>query len=272
VDHSYEVRRALHWIAFALLGVAALLALMLVLAGASLRSRRDEAGSVSPVTARVLGIRNFLSDVYAARVGDRIIVFDAGMDPDARALQLLVGALGADLGSVSDLFLTHGHFDHVAAAARCPNARIHIGAADADLLAQRATSRALVPRFFGSLLQVPALEASHRLTGSVSIDVGNGQSVLAMPLPGHTPGSYAYLFDGVLFTGDALHVEAGQLSLAESDALEDPGACSGAAQIGELFRRRKVLEVCTGHNGCSPPRSPNILEQLSVSAVSACPG
>ena len=57
---------------------------------------------------------------------------------------------------------------------------------------------------FGTLLSVPPVEASHRLEGKADIDVGNGEWVIAVPLPGHTPGSYVYLFDGVLFAGDAL--------------------------------------------------------------------
>ena len=183
--------RALHWGAVVSFSVAALLSLLLLLAGASLRGKRDEAGAPAQVTARVLSVRNFLSDMYAARIGARVIVFDAGMDPDAHALELLVQSLGADLGAVSDIFLTHGHFDHVAAAARCPRAKIHIGAADAEVLAQRASSRAIVPRLFGTLLSVPAVEASHRIEGSSTIDVGGGESVLALPLPGHTPGSNA---------------------------------------------------------------------------------
>jgi hydroxyacylglutathione hydrolase len=268
------MRRTLHWIAFSLLGVAAFLVLLLTLAGVSLRSKRHDAGAVAPVTSRVFGIKNFLSDVYAARVGSHVVVFDAGMDPDARALELLLSSLGSDLGSVSDIFLTHGHFDHVAAAARCPNARIHIGARDADLLAHRAASRALVPRLFGSLLEVPPIEASHRLDGSETIDVGNGYSVLALPLPGHTPGSYAYLFDGVLFTGDALHVQAGHLTLAEPGEGQDArGTCAGVTQLGELFRRQMVFAVCTGHRGCvAPPTTPHMLEQLSFLTAPACPG
>ncbi len=265
--------RALHWIALVPLAAAALLSLMLMLAGVSLRSNRHDAGAVEQVTSRVHSVRNFLSDVYAVRVGGRIIVFDAGMDSDAHALEQLVGSLGGDLDAVSDVFLTHGHFDHVAAAARCTHATIHIGAADAEVLAHRAPAHALVPRLFGSLLQVPAVEASHRLTGSVSIDVGNGESVLALPLPGHTPGSYAYLFDGVLFSGDALQVDGGKLTLAEpEEAPTQPGGCSGATQLDELFRKRKVVEICTGHRGCTPHDGARALEQLSLAAVSACPG
>src|SRR5690349_3671244 len=121
------MRRTLHWMALGLFSAAAMLVVLLLLAGVSLRSKRHEAGTPELVTPRIFTIRNFLSDIYAARLGRRIIIFDAGMDPEGRALQVLVDALGGDLSSVSDVFLTHGHFDHVAAAKRCPNARIHIG-------------------------------------------------------------------------------------------------------------------------------------------------
>jgi glyoxylase-like metal-dependent hydrolase (beta-lactamase superfamily II) len=266
--------RALHWGAVVSFGAAALLSILLLLAGASLRAKRDEAGVPAPVTTRVLGVRNFLSDMYAARIGTRIIVFDAGMDPEAHALELLVDSLGADLGAVSDIFLTHGHFDHVAAAARCPRAIIHIGAADADVLAHRAASRSLVPRLFGTLLGVPAIEASHRIEGSVSIDLGGGESVLAVPLPGHTPGSYGYLFDGVLFTGDALFVGSEGLELSEhGESAADASTCRSIAQINALIRQHRVSEICTGHRGCTPPREASrLLERLTRNPGSSCPG
>ena len=256
--------------AFGLFGAAAMLVALLLLAGVSLRSKRHEAGAPEPVTSRVYSIRNFLSDIYAARLGRRIIIFDAGMDPEARALELLIDALGADLTSVSDVFLTHGHFDHVAAAKRCPNARVHIGAGDADVLAHRTPARAVVPRLFGALLSVPAIEASDRLVGRQAIAVGDGEEVLAIPLPGHTPGSYAYLFDGVLFTGDALYIHEGHMALSEPDAPELE-SCDGVSQLGALFRENRISLVCTGHRGCTPPLdTPQVLETIMLAARPPC--
>ncbi|HWO14117.1 MAG TPA: MBL fold metallo-hydrolase [Polyangiaceae bacterium] len=268
------MRRTLHWMALGLFSAAAILVILLVLAGVSLRTKRHEAGAPEPVTPRVFMIRNFLSDIYAARLGPRVIVFDAGMDPEARALELLVDSLGTDLSAVTDIFLTHGHFDHVAAARRCPNARIHIGAADADVLAHRTPARAVVPRLFGKLLGVPALEASDRLVGVRSVDVGGGESVLAVPLPGHTPGSYAYLFDGVLFTGDALYVSEGHMALSEPDDAElEHATCDGVSQLGMLFRQNRINQVCTGHRGCTPALDTSqLLETISLAAKPLCPG
>lgn len=268
------MKRAVEWAFVALFGVAALLALLLLLAGASLRSNRHEASVPAVVTSRVVTVRNFLSDVYAARIGQRVIVFDAGMDPDGRALEVLLESLGSDVNSVSDIFLTHGHFDHVAAAGRCPSAKIHIGAGDADVLAHRVASHGLVPRLFGLLLSVPALEASDRLSGSASIDVGNGESVIAVPLPGHTPGSYVYLFDGVLFTGDALFISDNGITLAApEDGALARDACHGVAQINTLFREHRVTAICTGHRGCTEARaSSRSLEALAPGGGPSCPG
>jgi glyoxylase-like metal-dependent hydrolase (beta-lactamase superfamily II) len=268
------MRRALNWIGAVLFGAPALLCLLLLLAGVSLRAKRHEAGTPLQVTSRVVTVRNFVSDVYAARIGARVILFDAGMDPEGHALERLVDALGADLGAVSDIFLTHGHFDHVAAVRRCPRARIHIGAADADALAHRGVSRAFVPRLFGTLLSVPEVEASHRLVGNVDIDVGNGESVLALPLPGHTPGSYAYLFAGVLFTGDALFVGSAGLELADpEEAALDASTCRGVARINELFRAHRVTEICTGHRGCTPAdEASRMFERLTLGPGWGCPG
>lgn len=268
------MKRALEWAVFALLGAAVLVSLLLLLAGVSLRANRHQASVPTAVTSRVFSIRNFLSDVYAARVGGRVIVFDAGMDPDGRALDLLLQSLGADLSSVSDIFLTHGHFDHVAAAARFPSARIHIGAGDADVLAHRAAARALVPRLFGTLLSVPPTEPSHRLEGKTEIEVGNGEWVIAVPLPGHTPGSFVYLFDGVLFAGDALLVNDSGVKLATSDeARRTQEACSGIAQLNTFFREHRITAICTGHRGCIGTRGgTRSLEALATGPVPSCPG
>lgn len=266
------MKRALPWVALALFGAALALSLLLILAGVSLRSKRHEASVPSRVSPRVLTIRNFLSDVYAAKVGERVIVFDAGMDPEGHALELLLDALGSELDAVSDIFLTHGHFDHVAAARRCPRARVHIGAGDADLLAHRVAARSIVPRLFGELLGVPPVEATHQLVGSETIELAGGQSVLAVPLPGHTVGSYVYVFDGVLFAGDALYLSRRGLALVEPDERSlHEASCRGAEELGELARRGELRRICTGHRGCAPPHeASSVLARLTAAAANRC--
>src|SRR5438045_2708093 len=53
--------------------------------------------------------------VYAARTPQGgAILFDAGLDPEAHAIDALLAALGVGRDQVQKIFLTHGHFDHVA--------------------------------------------------------------------------------------------------------------------------------------------------------------
>ena len=68
----------------------------------------------------------------------------------------------------------------------------------------------------------PAVTAADPLTGAATIEVGerggkdgkDAKKVKAFPIPGHTPGSYAFLYDGVLFVGDAMIFKQGRLDPA----------------------------------------------------------
>src|SRR4051794_23964198 len=91
-----------------------ILAAPIVLVGA-MRVLRHRASDAAPVRAGVMRVRNLFTEIYGVRVGEKIIVFDAGIDIDAHAIDRLVSALGGTRDDVSDLFLTHGHFDHVTA-------------------------------------------------------------------------------------------------------------------------------------------------------------
>ena len=52
------------------------------------------------------------------------------------------------------------------------------------------------------------VKVNDRLSDKVEIPVGGTQKVIAVAIPGHTPGSYAYYYEGVLFVGDSLRFSA----------------------------------------------------------------
>jgi glyoxylase-like metal-dependent hydrolase (beta-lactamase superfamily II) len=231
-----------------------------------LRLRRGEAGPVEVLAPNLLRVQNFLSDVYAARVGEQVILFDAGMDPNGRAIDLLLRELHRTRADVTHVFLTHAHADHVAAAALFPAAEIHIGSADLDVLAHRDSARPLTPRIFGALLGSIAVEANRPLLDRRSLDVG-GERVLALPFPGHTPGSFLYLFRGVLFTGDSINLDHGVLKSAVANHSVNP--MRNRASIRNLFTllgSQSVERVCTGHGGCTEPGSATPLLRALVRA------
>jgi glyoxylase-like metal-dependent hydrolase (beta-lactamase superfamily II) len=236
------------------IALALVVAAVVLVAVARIGRRATEAPTV--VVSGVWRERNLIVDVYGARsTSGSILLFDAGLDRAGGALDELLGALGATRAEVRHVFLTHGHFDHVAAAPLCAQARIHVGAPDVEFLAQRApvVGTAMV-KLFNFVWPVPPVSVTEPLDGRVEIDVGGGERVVALPTPGHTPGSYVFVYRGVLFAGDSMIVDGSALSFAMSAFSVDPEANRRAvAALGDELRGVDVQVVCTGHQGCTPP-------------------
>lgn len=134
----------------------------------------DDDVLVGKIVAGQLDNNVFL--VACARTNDAVIV-DAAAEPE-RILELAAGT------NVTAILTTHGHWDHVGAAAHVAsalNVPIHIGAADAAM---------------AKLAETSALEAGTLPVGDVELEV--------IPSPGHTPGSHCFRVGHLIFTGDTL--------------------------------------------------------------------
>ena len=241
------MRRFMRWL-FALLLVALIAGVIF------LRVKRHSFEPAQPVRASVVRLRNSFVDLYGAKSGDRVILFDAGVDNEGKAVDALLAALGATRDSVSDVFLTHAHGDHVGAVPLLPHALVHAGQADVELAAGTKPQGSLFARPLAWILPAPKVTVTDALVGRREISVGGGETVVALPFPGHTNGSYMYLYQGVLFTGDALNLDGGKLvpppSLFSSSASENR---KSIASLGAELGGAKVEIVCTGHGGCTTP-------------------
>jgi len=148
---------------------------------------------------------------------DRVLLFDTGaganFGPAAGKLSASLAAAGIDPASVTDIFISHAHGDHVGGlvdangALRFPNAKIHLSAPEWKYLAgldaeaakqigignHAALVAALTPK-------VEAFAPGTELVPGV---------VRAMDIKGHTPGHSGYLIgsgaDTLLYIGDAAH-------------------------------------------------------------------
>ena len=223
--------------------------------------------STSPPEAlgRVQRERNLFTDIYGARAGGGVILFDAGVDPAGGALDRLLGALGAGRDDVREVFLTHGHFDHVAASPLCTHAKIRVGAPDVEFLAQRTPMLApAAGKLLRALFPVPPVYATDALTGRVDVALGGNDKVVALPTPGHTPGSYVFIFDKVLFAGDSMIIDGDRLGFAMPAFSVDPAENRRSlAALADALAGLDVQTVCTGHMGCTPPgRGAAMLAQL----------
>ena len=231
-------------------------------AAVALRAGRGKVEGPTALKSDFVSAQNAMNvGLYAARVapGPHVIVFDAGLDPLGRPIDALLSALGASRDDVTDVFLTHGHPDHIAGVAVLPKARVHLGAADVPLAAGQTQPDALMPMVFGKLIGNPPVTANAPLTGAATFPVGGADAskvVKAFPVPGHTPGSFVYLYDGVLVVGDIMQLKQGRLDTTMR--LADPHPEQNKASIISLKQQlanETVDIVCTAHGkdtGCTP--------------------
>ena len=240
-------RRVLLWIWLGLF-------VLLVVGIAFMRVGRHKFDAPDAVRGGVMRVHGQVSDFFAARTPDgRVILFDAGADPEGRGLDALLGALKATRADVSDVFLTHGHGDHIAAAPLCARARIHGGIGDSDMMAKRGPVVPKFARFMGMVLPVPVVMLTDAFLGRAEVPVGGGQTVLAVPFAGHTPGSMLYLYDGVLFAGDSMNFEKDKLTRAFAPFSTDTKQNrENIAALPSLLKLEDVKVVCTAHGGCTP--------------------
>lgn len=225
----------------------------LLLAGiVFMRLGRHKFDAPEPVRGSVFRIHGQVSDFFAAKADGRVLLFDSGADPEGRGLDALLGLMGATRDDVSDVFLTHGHGDHVAAAPLCPRARLHGGIGDSDMMARRAPRAPRFARYMDLVLPAPPVLLTDAFLDRAEVPVGGGRTVVALPFPGHTPGSMLYLYDGVLFTGDSMNLERDQLTFAFAPFTVDTAENKRRiAALPTALPLDQIKVVCTGHGGCS---------------------
>ena len=139
------------------------------------------------------------------RIPDKVLLFDTGaaalFGPTAGKLSANLAAAGVDPASVTDIFISHAHGDHVGGlvannALAFPNAAIHIQAAE---WASFQGQEQMAPLVAVITPKVVAFEPGAELVPGVK----------AVDIKGHTPGHSGYLIasgdQSLLYIGDMAH-------------------------------------------------------------------
>jgi glyoxylase-like metal-dependent hydrolase (beta-lactamase superfamily II) len=236
-----------------------LLLLLLGAAALTLRAMRGRHRAPEPVAGAsdVYRVRNLYVDLYGARAGKAVVLFDAGLDASGAPIDSLLIQMNAKRADVRGVFLTHGHPDHVAGAPLYPG--VLAGADDAALMRRQRGKGLRFARAMAAVIGIPAVDATDLLVDRREIKIGD-QLIIALPFPGHTAGSFLYLFRGVLFVGDAFNFEKGALVLPPRKFTEDPDlARRSIAYLPAQLTGLTVKTICTGHGGCTPPEKTKAL-------------
>ena len=196
------------------------------------------------------------SNVYLVEAQDgQLLLVDTGFAASAPGViaDLATVARGRP---VSQILLTHAHVDHAGAAMQLREqlgAQVVAGAKDCtshgrggwvlhEATGRSHRARRVIQKLLGPVASVPVVIVDRPLDGEVAVAPG----ILAVPTPGHTPGSYCYVDEqrGVAFVGD--------LVISHRDALTRPMAVANVNDTHYLaslrsFADRAPQMGCAGH-------------------------
>jgi N-acyl homoserine lactone hydrolase len=186
------------------------------------------------------------STIALLRGQGRTSLVDVGAFGVRRELKKQLNSRQVLPSEVTDVVITHAHYDHAVNFTLFPNATVWIGDAELEW-AQRQ------PPGFDPL---PELYVRELATSSRVRRIADGEEFLpgirAIASPGHTPGHVLFLLEGgparVLFTGDAAKNRAELLS-HDPDMSDDRAASRVSMErIWSLWREVPGTILIPGHD------------------------
>ena len=196
------------------------------------------------------------SMIYVARTDSGVIAIDLGWTGYERLMPSALEGINAEPADVRFVFLTHGHRDHIAAWPLVRQATFLVGAGEVPMLTSDSGYSGWATRLCDEIKDYPRPGPGElHVTGmssDTSIVLGR-DTLYAFSIPGHTPGSMAYLFRGILFGGDAINWRPGsgfQGARPEfSDSVEQ-----SRESLRSLWQRlpgERVRIMCSAHGKCA---------------------
>jgi N-acyl homoserine lactone hydrolase len=186
------------------------------------------------------------STIALIRRDDRIGLVDVGGFGQRLLLLDRLNELDLTPGDVTDVLLTHSHYDHSINWVTFDNASIVIGQDEMKWALEQPTGKTYVPELY-----VQELQRSPRLRA-----VSDGEEVFpgvtAHATPGHTPGSLVFVLQAgerdVVFTGDACKNRAELVSRAADMTYDADVTRNSIESIWSFWSRQPDSILVPGHD------------------------
>ena len=186
------------------------------------------------------------STIALLRSDRHTILVDVGAFGIRGPLEAQLKAAGVSPRDVTDVVLTHAHYDHSINYVLFDRATVWIGAKEMEWAAAQPPGFDPLPELY-----VQALAADPRVK---RIREGDEflPGITAFDAPGHTPGSLVFHLTAnevpVIFTGDAAKNRAELLSLKVDMSLDEAASTHSIEKIWALWRKVPGTIVIPGHD------------------------
>jgi glyoxylase-like metal-dependent hydrolase (beta-lactamase superfamily II) len=186
------------------------------------------------------------SGVTLLRGGGRAVLVDSGGFGMREPLRQALAGRGVAPADVTDVLLTHVHYDHAVNALLFPAATVWISEADLAWAREREPGFDPIPELYAAELDRDS--RTRRLDG----DAGVLPGIDAIAAPGHTPGCLVYRVaseDGVvLFAGDAVKNRAELLSGTVDMTVDRAASERSVRLVRDLFEQTPGAVLVPGHD------------------------
>ena len=184
---------------------------------------------------------------FLVKVDGKYILFDAGLGSFVGQLMNRLAALGVNADSISAVYLTHFHLDHIGGLLEMDglpniskafkNAAIYASKVEYDYWKKEFQTEKPKP---SAIVMSVYKDSLHLFAFGDTLPHG----VLAMDAVGHTPGHTAFQLANLLIVGDLMHGYALQKDHPEINSnydMDKPKAAESRKRIMQYARDNKLL-------------------------------
>lgn len=138
----------------------------------------------------------FDASAYLVEGTDGLYLLDCGTPEGFDLIRENIGKAGFSPSDVKAIYGTHGHYDHVGAAAlweKRYGTRLFLHGMDAAQVEQADPVKTTAGLLYGK--EFPACKVDRLLQDGQQVEFGNGISMEVLHTPGHTKGSVCFALD-----------------------------------------------------------------------------